>query len=213
MLKNNELRFSPAQLAQDYDFTYLVERYTGKIIGDLIGERAVDFSTGPRTSHDWAYGDSSIGIVTIELKTTSNVTFAVELSKDREGLIKSGIGATTADLVAVLAMGRGATLEGDTRGPDVGKLRLYRPKALRAATYGREPMLIRSSPNVTEDAYVVNIDPRTPTHWHVGDVPTVLAADGVTWLYSLGDFIPAAGADTRLRALFAEIRESKKNNE
>lgn len=213
MLKSNELRFSPAQLAQDYVLTGIVERYIGKIIGDLGGERAVDFSTGPRTSHDWAYGDSSTGIITVELKTTSNVTFAVELSKDREGLVKSGIGATSADLVAVLAMGRGAIRDGETRGPDIGKLRLYTPKVLRAATYGREPMLIRSSLNVTEDAYVVNIDPRAPTHWHVGDVPTVLASDGETWMYSLGDFIPATGADARVRALFAEIRESKRNHD
>lgn len=212
MHKSNDLVFSSRQLAEDYQLNGIIERAIGKIAGELVGECATDFSNGPRTSHDWAYGDLVNGIIKVELKVTANTTFAVELSKDREGLIKSGIAATEADLVFLLSQGRGAIPEGGTRGPDIGKLRAYFPKALLAATYGKEPFLIKKNTNVTENAYVVNIDPRIPTHWHIGDVPMILGSDGQTWMYNLGHFIPAVGADVRLRALFAEIRDRKKES-
>lgn len=197
------MQFIPRDLARDYDWNGMVERRLASDVGVLAGEPPTDFFEGMRTSHDWSHGD-----IKIESKTTMGTTFFCELYKDRDRQIKSGIGATEADLVLILSMGRGPIPPGSTEGVNVGKLRLVKPRALRAACRGKPLISINKSATVTEQAYGVNLELPSVNHWWIGDVGTALSASG-DWMFDLDNITWAPTARDTVRSLFQSIREDK----
>jgi hypothetical protein len=119
----------PKHAAKSYDLNYQIERWVGSVLERATGLTVTDYGTdGPRSEYDFILGNK----YQFELKTTLSTSVPVELYKDEERQVPTGLMTSTAPFVVVLS--RRGCHDGVCRG-DVGKLRVFRRETLIRQAY------------------------------------------------------------------------------
>jgi hypothetical protein len=105
-----------SKLPKDYEYTGEVECELAELLTTLSGLPASDFGTKnvPRSEYDCKLGE-----MPVEIKITGSVDLPVEITKDLELTILSGISVTIAPYILYLVRNSGATSNGSNC---VGKL-------------------------------------------------------------------------------------------
>lgn len=182
----------------DHAYNGICEREIARILSELSGLSAHDFSCGPRSEYDWL-----LGCLPMELKMSSHFALPVELSKDREGLIPSGIAVTKAPYVLFITNGHAKDEIGNTKA--VAKVRLFKTRWLIRTARAIEPTQYEGLTE-SQHAYVHYI----MTEFHrndfwLGDMEFV-QKEG-KWFIDTSTFVPSRKAAGILTGLEQEFKD------
>lgn len=183
----------PTQLT-DYAYNGIVERVVGHLLSDESG----------LPDHDYCFGearegyDFRIGQIPVELKITNNVYLPVEVSKDLEGKVPSGVAVSIAPYILYLSHGHGPKSEGSQ--PCVKVRLLPRKWLLKEAK--KSPPSVYTNGKQTEHATVhyIKQDFLKDDIW-LGDMQFKLDETTGRYLYDTSTFVPSAKAGAMLRWL------------
>lgn len=178
------MRIDPRKCGRDFAYNQTVEREIARILQHYTDLQCSDFSNGTRAEYDW-----KIAGVPIELKLSTRDYIPVEVAKDEEQTVPSGLAASEAYLTLVLSKGYN-NLPGN-RTIATGKLRLFPTRKLLsyARRHGRPEFFNADKPS--ERALVFKVFDAVGKAGEIwlGDVPIVFgehASDPI--LYDLGQF-------------------------
>lgn len=181
-----------------YDYNDLVEREVARILTELSGLPASDFSTGcARPEYDFMLGQ-----LPIELKITSGEKIPVEVAKDQQGLTASGVAVSIAPYILYISNGHGYKSQGSRA---VGKMRLLKRKWLLSEARKSPPSFYKGGdPNSTENALVCYLGPffnGEPREFWLGDMEFTQDSKQEKWLYDTGTFVPSRKAAGYLQSI------------
>lgn len=155
----------PAYCAQSFSSNNKAENAVAEYISRVTNLGVIDFSTKARPEYDFQLFGSH-GSVQVELKTTADKYIPVEMYKDRERTIPSGLNASTAPFVVTLSLGKRTGYKGD-----VGKLRVFKRTTLMTAAVREGRGHFFEGPSKTQCAYVYSVPPQNISHAWLGDIP------------------------------------------
>lgn len=202
MLVNVGQLFGDSQCG-GYAYTYLTEREIGGRVATLTDTEATDFGTDTaRPGYDFRLNG-----MPVELKMTNGVALPIEMAKDREQTIPSGLAVTIAPVVIFVSNGH-AFREGIGTVP-VAKIRAFRTIDCLRAIKGTTPTFFER-PNANESALVYYMTGRTVTGraspyftndiW-LGDMDYVQNTDGQTWSIDTSTFVGSPNAKAKMHWL------------
>lgn len=176
-----------------YDYNDLVEREIARLLSHVSGLAASGFSDGSARPEF----DFMLGQLPVELKITSGERLPVEVAKDKEGLIPSGVAVSIAPYIVYISNGHGAKSNGSK---PVGKVRMLSRKKLLAAAKRSPPSFYKmGDPNSTENALVCYLGPFFNDDLWLGDMQFVQDSKQEKWLYDTDTFVPSHKAAGYLR--------------
>lgn len=156
----------PAYCAKSYDYNDLVERDIARIICEIAKVTVSDYGIGiARPEFDF-----KLDGVPFELKTSMKNSIPVELYKDDEETIPSGLLTSTSPFVITLSIGHRSNVG------EVGKLRVFKRKSLIAAALrsNKRVFFPGSTPSQGAVVYTLPMDvTRDLYHVWFGDIPII----------------------------------------
>lgn len=180
----------------DHTYNGICERAIGRLLTRISGLPAHDFSEGPRSEYDWM-----LGHLPMELKMSSHFALPVEMSKDREGLIPSGVAVTTAPFVLFITNGHGPKGM-DGKSTPVAKVRMFETKWLKREARKVEPTeYVGDTDSQTSYVHYIKTEFHNNDIW-LGDMQFVRKED--KWFIDTDTFIPSRYAGGALNTMELE---------
>lgn len=189
--------FDPRDLAGNYVFNSMVEHRIAHILSEVSGLEAHDFCMdSPRPEYDF-----KLDQLPVELKITNSVYLPVEVSKDVEGTIPSGLAVSTAPYILYLSHGHGPRSPAGDPGKACVKVRMIERKWLLRNAKKYEPTVYQSG-SVTEHAVVhyIRQDYLVNDLW-LGDMNFKQSETDQRWLMDTTTFTPSRQCGGILRSL------------
>lgn len=163
------MRIVPTYCALSYAYNDRVEFEIASYLARITGTTLQNIGGGKRTEFDFELCTTIENVVypvQFELKTTGGKPIPVEVYKDQEKTIPSGLNASTAPLVVTLSLGKRTGYVGD-----VGKLRVFkRTTLLQEAVRERHGFFFQGA-TPSQSAYRYSATPQNINHIWLGDVP------------------------------------------
>lgn len=184
----------PTLAAESYFHNGLMEQEIAAIIGSATQLQPHDFLAGARPEYDCQlrgdflsdYDVPFNGSAQIEIKTTTKSTIPVELYKDDEETIPSGLNISTAPFIITLSM---------SHSNDIAKLRAFRRNVLlRSVGLGVRHFFPGKTKSQGSVQYQIPCTNETPSHLWLGDFLVVDQFAGRVGILS-ESFTPGHGCE------------------
>lgn len=184
----------PTELAFDYVYNDLVERAVALMLSDLSGLPVSQFGEHcPRPEFDFYLGSTPM-----ELKITNGIYLPVEVAKDIEATIPSGVAVSIAPYILYISHGHGSK-EGGSR--PVAKVRMLPRKKLLSAARKTPPSFYTSG-GPTQHALVHYLKgPYFNGDIWLGDMEFKQTENSEKWLYDTDTFVPSRQASGWLNCM------------
>lgn len=178
----------------DYAYNGIVEKAIGQLLAKESGLLDRDYCFGEaRPEYDFL-----LGHLPIELKITDNVYLPVEVSKDLEGNVPSGVAVSIAPYILYLSHGHGPKSEGSQ--PCIKVRLLPRKWLLKQAKKSAPTVYTNGKETEHATVYYIKQDFLKDDIW-LGDIQFKLDETTGRFLYDTSTFVPSHKAGAMLRWL------------